>query len=260
MRIALTGSGGTGKTVTAMEISRILNIPYVRSQARLVFERLGVSSIEKDQNQDPEKYLYAQQQILDEQIKVEQEATSNSPKGWITERTVLDTAAYVAWWCSSMPLTGGRWRQRHEQIQNECLRLVNQAVLHTASRPYDRVFVMPYGHIRLSSDLFRSGDAMYQRAIDLMIKGLTFQRLADRATMVPTIDGTETQVAQWIIEMCGMKVKVKPGGVVAESEAILAEPLNSCVHCQVMGRMGRPIKRNSHWICENCGNDVAEPA
>ncbi len=264
MRIALTGSGGTGKTVTAMELARITGLPHVKSQARVVFEAMGITSMENDPKQDPEKFLECQRRILEQQIEVEKHATERSPKGWIAERSVLDTAAYCSWWSSAMPLTGGKWRERHEAIKNECLRVVNTAQLHAASKPYDAVFLMPYGHIRLSGDLHRSGDAMYQRAIDLMISGLTFRQLADRATLVPQLDMNETGVAMWILKRCNAPVDAKAPqeSVVSKSEKILSEPVGCCSHCAVLGHRPQAMQETTppyEWRCERCGKQVADP-
>lgn len=222
MRIALCGSGGTGKTVTAMEIAGMTGYRHVQSQARIVYERHKTVSIERDPNQDPRTYVKVQYEILEEQIKTE-EAASQVSENWIAERTVLDTAAYFSFWAAAKPLTGGEWKRCANLLRTEALKLVNKAMMHVVANPYDAVFVMPYGRVPLSHDAYRSGDAMYQRAIDMMIRGLIQQRLSHVAFNVPELEGNERQTAEWILEKCSVP-KTKPSpGFADRSDAILEE-------------------------------------
>lgn len=205
MRIALAGSGGTGKTVTSHEIARLMRWPRLESKARKVFADLNAKSMETDPTQDPEKFLLVQERILEEQIKTETEA-SRDHDNWVSERTVLDTAAYAFFWAAAMPVAaGGIWARHHLSIKDRAMNIVNRAQQHAVADPYDRVFIMPYGRFPLAGDAFRHGDAGYQRAIDIMITGLIFKKLADRASHVPLLQVDEVGTALWIIENAGTK-------------------------------------------------------
>lgn len=261
MRIALTGSGGTGKTVTALEIARLMKWEYINSQARFVFEELKTTSMENNQDQDPEKFLITQERILERQIAYELEVTQRTPN-WIAERTVMDSAAYATFWASAMPVAAdGVWRKRHESIKNRALGIVNRSLQHAVAGSYDRVFVMPFGRVPLKGDIFRSGDALYQRTIDLMMVGLVMRKLADRTTIVPHLEAGETDTALWIIKQAGLEPVLPKSqwytGLVAREDAKLEE-INklACEGCTIMGRKHEATAEGK---CSHCGAQLWVP-
>lgn len=257
MRIALTGSGGTGKTVTALEIQRLMKWEYINSQARFVFEAMGGTSMENDPNQDPERFLTIQEAITDRQIAYEKQITDKAPN-WIAERTVLDSAAYVAFWAAAMPVSGaGPWRKAHESIKDRATRIVNKALQHAASGAYDQVFILPYGRVPLRGDVFRSGDAMYQRVIDLMMTGLVMKKLADRSCFVPMLEAGETDTALWIIRQAGLTPQIPKEewykGIPAQANEAINEMLKTC--CVVCAALNKPHK-SINGKCSTCGRPV----
>lgn len=207
MRIALAGSGGTGKTVTSNELGRLLGFPIIRSVAREVFERNKATSMESDPSQDPEKFLKVQGEILELQMLAEDQLTEFSGD-WIAERTLLDSAAYVSFWAGAMPLNNEKWRAKHETIKEKTLQIVGKALLRIQAKPYDQVYLMPYGRVPLGGDLHRSGDPMYQRVIDMMIRGLVLSNLASVTHTVPMLAGDPTDTAIWIMTKSGVKSKL----------------------------------------------------
>jgi cytidylate kinase len=257
VKIALTGSGGTGKTVTALEIARLMKWEHINSQARYVFEAMGGESMETNPVQDPERFMAIQEAIIDRQIAYEKDVSAKTPN-WIAERTVLDTAAYVAFWSAAMPVaTTGRWRKAHESIKDRATRIINKAQQHAVSGAYDHVFIMPYGRVPLRGDVFRSGDAMYQRVIDIMMTGLVMKKLADRTTQVPILEAGETDTALWIIRQLSLKPVLKPEewykGITAAAAAQTEEALNVC--CQICS-LANIKHHNKNGKCSSCGRSV----
>lgn len=254
MKLALSGSGGTGKTVTALEIAAMSGHRYIRSQARVVFKRHSAVSIEIDQNQDPNTFMKVQNEILEEQIKVEEAASAIDDK-WIAERTVLDSAAYFMYWASALPIKGGRWKTVQRTLMNEAQRAVNRALMHVVACPYDAVFVMPQGRFELTGDNYRSSDPAYQKAIELMIRGLTQQRLGYVAHFVPQNVGSPVETAKWIMRQVKLPEIRKPA-YIEETAHTMYEAAKRQIYpeCVINDR----VCKVADGQCSTCGREVPD--
>lgn len=97
MRIAITGTHGTGKTTLAMELSKLIKIdgfeiPIVHEVARFVIKGSGYETtreyIEKTDRKQKEKIQW---NIFSEQVAVEREC-----EHFVADRSVFDPVAYAA--------------------------------------------------------------------------------------------------------------------------------------------------------------------
>ncbi len=252
MRIALSGSGGTGKTCTALEIASLMKYRYIQSQARIVFERNNTVSIERNLDQDPLTYVKVQVEIIENQIECENNASAVD-HNWIAERTVLDSAAYFVYWSSVLPRFGGKWKRKQKLLENESLRMMNRCMMHITTHPYDQVIMMPFGRLPLVLDCYRSDSIVYQQAIDGIIRGLVYHKLNHVTTTLPEDVGDELATANWIIDECGIVPKSKDSGITHESNFILKTVSEQLPECIIMDRVCNILPNG---VCTTCGVEV----
>lgn len=158
MKIAITGSHGTGKTTLAQALAEELDMHLIPEAAREIMEKWQVEPWNLD---DPTKTAF-QEEVLDIQIKREQQAES-----FISDRTVFDSLAYSKMLAS------------YEQLSE-------LAVAHVAVSPYDLVIRLPIV-FEIDND-GRSTDIEYQQLIDHNI----IQELEKHNQRFVTIEGQTT--------------------------------------------------------------------
>lgn len=89
MRIAITGTHGTGKTTLAQTLSARTGLPLIAEQARLVAAEMGLTDC-GPLLRSPELAKAFQWKILEYQIAEQ----IMHPKGFVADRSTLDSIAY----------------------------------------------------------------------------------------------------------------------------------------------------------------------
>lgn len=138
MRIALSGSAGTGKTTLAQRLARELGLPYIEeSMRRLIQDGLDVHELTIEGHRDLMGRLWTEQ--------AEREAAAE--RGFVADRSSLD---YAAFW-----LHYGLYEDREASAQwMEAMR--------AHARSYDRIVLLPHGSLPLVSDGVRSTNPWVQ--------------------------------------------------------------------------------------------------
>jgi nicotinamide riboside kinase len=149
MRIALSGSGGTGKSTLAGEISKRYGIPLIPEYAREVALEMKIENIRK---MSPDMSFEYQCQILERKISEE-----DKHETFIADRSTVDTMAYYLRWCS----------REIDDTKNKAY--VDRCV--ERLKTYDQIIVLP-PIIPLEADGFRSAKVYYQQEIHYLIVGI----------------------------------------------------------------------------------------
>jgi len=143
MRIAITGTHGTGKTTLAQVVAERLNLPLITEAARHVARVMGITHAGIF-IQDKALARRFQQAVLREQIRAE----NNYPGGFVSDRSTLDCCAY--WMAYGLEAYPG-----YEEI---CF-----------SNPYDLLVYVP-PEIPCRADGFRDTDEALRQLVDEHIK------------------------------------------------------------------------------------------
>lgn len=178
MRIAMTGTHGTGKTTLARALAERLKMPLITDCARQVARGMGiehVSSITADKTR-ARKFQWS---VVHELMRAE----CNYPAGFVSDRSMLDCLAY--------------WEAYHlgESTGYTCLCLHHH---------YDLlVYVLP--EIPCADDGFRSTDERLRREVDVIIRGL----LEYTKTPVVKVTGTVEERLMQVLERLNGGVKTR---------------------------------------------------
>lgn len=155
MKIGFCGAGGTGKSSVLKALEGKINIPFLPSVARSVYERRGIT--EPDQlKMTPAQLWELQKDIFDTRIKAERDLAHH----FISDRTLIDHMAYCL-----VRASAGMTEKDFDEYEDKMQRSMDG---------YRLVFYFPFtiesrAHL---SDGFRQTDVTYQVAIDAMINGL----------------------------------------------------------------------------------------
>lgn len=150
MKIALSGSGGTGKSTLAQSVSEKFNIPLIPEFAREVADEMGIKEIRK---MPPERAYEFQVRILERKI-----AEENKYPTFIADRCMADVLAYYLRWCVRDFGDG-----ENKSYVDKCVHQLKK---------YDKIIILPWEAIPLEDDGFRSFRKYYQYSILCMVKGI----------------------------------------------------------------------------------------
>lgn len=172
MRIALSGSAGTGKTTLGRRLARDLGLPYVeegmrrRLEGGLDVHALGAEGIAA---------LLAE--LWEEQLAAEAAA----PHGFVADRSSLDFAAFWLHYGLYLDLDGtARWIE----------------TMRAHVERYDRVLLLPWGVLPLQHDGVRSTNPWVQLRVQGILEALLTRFVPEeRLVRVPSLESFEERVA-----------------------------------------------------------------
>lgn len=151
MRIAVSGSAGTGKTTLARALGARLGLPVIGEGMREFLERTGIDlhTLSHGAFKDLVRGLW-------EERRATEEAAWARSGGFVADRAGVDFAAFWMF-----------YRFAREEPETE-------ALMREALDParYDRIFLLPGGAIPLVADGVRTPDRYVQSHIELLIRGL----------------------------------------------------------------------------------------
>lgn len=150
MRIALAGSGGTGKTTLSNAVGERFGIPVISEFARETAAEMGVAEIRQ---MTPEQSYEFQSRIF--QKKIEEELKH---KSFVADRSTADNIAYYLRWCA----------RDNDDSKNAVY--IEKCIKHL--KVYDLVMILPWQGIPLEDDGFRSVRLYYQYGIHCLIVGI----------------------------------------------------------------------------------------
>lgn len=154
MRIAFTGSGGTGKTTTLKELNKTLKYPVIHE---------GVRQYLKDHNLKHLRELSPMDTLKMQNWLLDQKEISEKQSDFIADRTSVDNLVYAMYWLG-----------REDDMQNLLMHYMKRCMKH-AVNSYDLIVVFPHGAIPLEDDGVRSAKPMYQWTIQMLIERLLGQ-------------------------------------------------------------------------------------
>lgn len=154
MRIAFSGSGGTGKTTTLLKINEDMKLPVIEEGVRKYMKDNKITHLRELSPRDTMKMQMAL--LKDKQV-------TESQADFIADRTTIDNFVYANYWCN-----------REDELQRGLNDYMIDCYKHAANS-YDYVFLFPWGAIPLEDDGTRSAKPMYQLGIQMMIERAVFQ-------------------------------------------------------------------------------------
>jgi nicotinamide riboside kinase len=155
VRIAFSGSGGTGKTTLLTEINKELQLPVIEEGIREWLAEHGFADF-KDMS-FPTDVVKMQTDTLERKMAIESELQS-----FIADRTTVDNLTYALRWIGSKAKAGSDMDAWMGQYIAHCM---GHANLH-----YDIIFVLPWGEIEIEDDGTRSTKQWYQYMIQSIIE------------------------------------------------------------------------------------------
>ena len=151
MRIAFTGSGGTGKTTLLNAVNLYLNFPIIDEGIRPWLENNGFDEFKEMDINDVQRM---QDEVMYAKINEE-----TPLKEFISDRTTIDNAMYTLRWVSSLTNEYDGWYSKY----------LEDARKHTMLF-YDIIFVLPHGAIHIENDGIRSSKTWYQFLMQQLIE------------------------------------------------------------------------------------------
>lgn len=162
MKIALSGSGSTGKSTLSKIISEKYNIPMIPEFAREVAEEMKLENIRK---LTPDLSFTFQKNILNRKISEEKKYET-----FIADRSTADVAAYYfRWCCRDMD------EDRNKQYIENCFKNL---------KTYDKIILLPWNSIPVEADGFRSAKLYYQYEMHCLVLGILNDQKIDYEIMV----------------------------------------------------------------------------
>jgi nicotinamide riboside kinase len=160
VRIAFTGSGGTGKTTTLKEVNKILKYPVIKEGVR---EYMAQNNIEHLRELGVDGTMKMQNWLLDEK------EVSEKQTDFIADRTTVDNFVYAL-----------EWLGREDELQDEVSKYRDRCMGHAANH-YDLIVIFPWGQFPLEDDGVRSAKPMYQFKVQMLIERLVQQLIGNVA-------------------------------------------------------------------------------
>ena len=175
MRIAITGSAGTGKSTLAAALGERLGAPVVPEGMREYLERTGIDL--HDVGPDGLRRLVLA--LWEERLPLE------SAPSFVADRCSVDFAAFWLFYrFDHSPDTSAR-----------------QATWAAHAARYDRVVVLPFGGISLVGDGIRTANQWTQLHFQLLLEGL-LRRTVEPARLLwlPAAARTVEARAAWVLQ------------------------------------------------------------
>ena len=190
MRIAVTGSAGTGKTTLVEALAERLDVPVVPEGMREYLERTGVDlhDLAPFELRELVETLWGQ--------RLEQEAVGP----FVADRCSVDFAAF---WLL--------YRFHHQPgVDTDAW----MAAFRERARIYDRIVLLPHGAFDLERDGIRSPNQWIQLHFQIVLEGLLGRwGLGDRVLSVPP--GCVSGRFEWVLERLGRAGSVASSGPAA---------------------------------------------
>jgi predicted ATPase len=150
-RIAFTGAGGVGKTTTAEFLARELDLPLLKSAARIIYESEDLTENSVLALPDNGK-LSLQTRIFDEKFRQDQNFS------YVADRTILDHHVYCLAYCGGF-MPNSTYLEFEEKVRASML------------STYSHIFYFPWGYWEGESDGVRQNLMSWQSQIDALIAG-----------------------------------------------------------------------------------------
>lgn len=173
MRIAITGSAGTGKSTLSQALGRALGLPVVPEGMREYLERTGVDlhTLGHEGLKSLVIGLWEERRPLEERA------------GFVADRCSVDFAAFWLYYRFEVD-------PRTEDLQRD---------FRAHAGRYDRVIVLPYGAIPLAADGVRSANRWTQLHYQLLLEGLLARLVPpERLLRVPASLGGLDERVGWV--------------------------------------------------------------
>lgn len=161
MKIALSGSGSTGKSTLAKAVAEKYNVPIIPEFAREVAEKMKIENIRKV---TPDIYFTFQENILKRKLEEEKKYET-----FIADRSTADVAAYYFRWCC---------RDMEDDKNKQYIDLCFENL-----KNYDKIILLPWNSIPVEADGFRSAKLYYQYEIHCLILGILNDQKIDYEIM-----------------------------------------------------------------------------
>ena len=175
LRLALSGSAGTGKTTLARRLAADLDLVYVEEgMRRRLNDGLDVHA------QSPAQHAALITELWEEQLATELEHLA-AGRGVVADRSPLD---YAAFWL--------HYDLHHDRETTE--RFFERAA--EAARGYDRILLTPWGVLDLEADGVRSTNRWIQLRYQALVEGVLLRWAApEQVLRVPDTADFEQRVA-----------------------------------------------------------------
>lgn len=175
IRIGITGSHGTGKTVLAKQLSKIFNLPYIEEQARISCKALGIKDLD-EARKDNNIFSNFQQDIIRRQIN---EEYKHQYTGFISDRTTADNYAYYYINTEDAPIV----RDAYEEL-----------ALYNYNVGYDLVIYVPI-MFSLEDDGLRNKGEKYRELVDKTIREYLYR---NSCVYIVTTEGIENRINELV--------------------------------------------------------------
>ena len=169
LRLAISGSAGTGKTTLARELSHRLNLPLIPEAMRAYLEAGGKRL---------DRVAQAQAEMKLAEFRAELEAAEGRLGAFVTDNGALDLDAYAHWYgCAGASKTGAH-----------------------AGR-YDAVVILPAGILPYERDGIRQEDPAQEAQFQKLLERLAEESELESVLLrVPTQLRTVEERAEWVLE------------------------------------------------------------
>ena len=155
-RIGLTGSGSSGKSSLAVELSKALEIPFVSSVSRSVFEARGLK--ESDQHNLTPVERFSLQKDIFAAYRSNLWTYITDGNGFVADRTAIDHMCYMLYRCNDI-------------ITQADIESIEEFTRFNLSQ-FDLIVFCPSGVVPLIDDGFREVKIGYQYLMDIAMRGL----------------------------------------------------------------------------------------